>query len=137
MSITAPSESRYRISDDWLDANATDREAYIDVLNMTSNRMAEYPFYTGAVGSGPNAKANPRGVSIDGALDERGTKDVSMTYGGIAGLEVGESETIIGRNMITPIQNHPAILATHILHPMRFRKIYAYGTTARGIWIHQ
>lgn len=135
MSITAPSESRYLISDQWLDDHANDRAAYIDIINLTSN-YPEY-FVMGAVGQGSNAKANPRGISVNGALDDNGRVDNDATAAAVAGLEIGEMETIRGYDQQTLSQDHPAIIATHVTHALRFKKIFAYGTTARGIWIHQ
>ena len=122
--ISAPAEGRAMISDDYLDDNAgsTGAKADIDSLNLTP---AEAFVNTQFPKTGASGLTEPRGLSINAALDSSENPDLTATSGNVNGRYKNDPA---GNEMVERF-------ACGITHPCRFRMIRPRNTTARGIII--
>lgn len=121
--ITAGSAARLRIDDDYLHTNRNDQSVVIDVWKRTP--AAAFSAGTTAPRTG-QGRFDTRGISVDGDEGQgAGTPDWTAAYGFIRGQENDDPEAMQQK------------FNSGIVHPCRFRYIYPYGTTARGINIHQ
>jgi len=122
--ISAPAEGRALISDSYLDDNAgsTGAKADIDILNLTPVEAFEFVQIpkTGMAGL-----TEPRGISVNAALDSDENPDLTAT-----------SANVNGRYKNDPVGNEMVErFACGITHPCRFSMIRPRNTTARGIII--
>jgi hypothetical protein len=118
--ISAPTDGRLRISDDYLVANAANANAVIDVEKMTP--IAAFEFCGDARRDGNNIHFAPRGIHVDyGTVDQA---DPLGQYAVVNGCLRNESRPMLER------------LTCGQTHPNRYKFIYPMGTTARGIKIH-
>jgi hypothetical protein len=117
--ISASTDGRLRISDDFLDANAGNANVVIDVQKMTP--IAAFEFCGDARRNGNNAHFDPRAIHIDNA-----TTGVDAAYAVVNGCLRNERD------------NRPMLerYTCGNTHPVRYWFIYPNGTTARGIKIH-
>lgn len=120
--ISAPAEQRIKIRDSYLEDNYknTGSGADIDIINLTPAAAFET---TNVPRSGQSGQFEPRGISIDAAIDSDENPDLTAT-----------SAILYCR-----YKNDPNVLAERfscaITHPCRIRVIRPYQTTARGIHI--
>lgn len=108
---TYPAEAHARISDDWLNANAADKNAVF---------YCKYPDGDPDHDSTSTGRGFlPRGIMIksDGSTDGNAAT--------VRGYLWGENSK----------QADDYYLTAGVVHPMRFMIVYARGTTARGIKI--
>lgn len=109
MSSTSNATGHIRISNDWLNANAQDKNAVID---------CRYPDGDPRHDSWSTGRGNiPKAIMIDGDTSGSGNT------GTVRGYLWGENSSSADDYSITP----------NMLHPLGFRAIYARGTTARGV----
>ena len=125
--ISAPTTGRVRLSDDFLEANYGDKSVVIDLHLLTP---IEAFSHTSMRARGNNNTVNPTGVLIDAARGGGGQGvdpvDLTATQGSINGCLVDE-----------PVNDPmPESYACRSLHPCRYRYVYPYQTTARGIKFH-
>jgi hypothetical protein len=128
--ISAPTTGRVKLSDDFLEANRGDAGIVIDLYQLTPQEAF--------VHGGSNCRARvqmgkfrPTGLLIDGDRDggggqEEPSVDLTATAGQINGV-------LFDENPSEPVSEN---YATHVVHPVRYRYILPYGTTARGIKFH-
>ena len=124
--ISAPTDGRVAIDDAWLVDNALNPAAVIDCEKLLPREafantvVIDGLRYLPGAGRGNNAHFDPRAVMVTDDTDG------AATQGTIRGCL--RNERI----------NAPTAEAYTFgsLHPVRYRYIYAMGTSARGIRIH-
>jgi hypothetical protein len=107
-----PAEAHLRIDDKFLNDNISTVDAQINTIYLDGDpdHPDAYPNATGRAGQ-------PRGIMIKGTAAGAGNAGV------VRGYLWNE----------TPAQADDYYLSAGIIHPLRFKRIYAQGTTARGI----
>jgi len=115
--IGAPAEQTLFVSDQYLDNNAANPGAEIDIIKMTPSGA----FETKRVApTGTDGTFEPRGVSINGVL--------------VNGKVDGEASFAwMKRKLKNDAESARLKYATGVIHSDRVRYIYPMGTTARGI----
>lgn len=110
---TYPAEGHLRISNEWLNDNATDKNAVIYCQWRDGKNPKHDSTANGRTGM-------PRGVMIQG----NSTADGNAAF--VRGYLIDE----------TPSDTDDHYLNAGMMHPLRFKRIYAQGTTARGVRIY-
>ena len=126
--ISAAAQGSVTLSDTWLEKNRADQNAVIDLVELTPPEAFER-VVEGRVMSGGRtfgARFDPRAIHV-GAGRDNGVSNPALTYATVSGC-------LLNDNQRYPWQR---VLATHIEHPIRYRFIYPYQTTARGVHIDE
>jgi len=126
--ISAPAEGRVKISDDYLQAHKSTNNSSADIDIERLTPVAAF-VYTQVPATGRNGRFEPRGVSVDGAVDSDDNPDFTATSGIINGWYKNDPDSPGRANLMTER------FTCGITHPCRFKKIRPYETTARGIII--
>ena len=121
--IVAGTTGRLHISDTWLEANRQEEGAVIDLQKMTPI-AAFLSRTTRARGNSGNFHAS--GISIDGARTDAGGADYTVAAAVLNGCLRDEPQW-------SPQEES---YNCRILYPERYRYIYPFRTTARGIHVH-
>jgi predicted aminopeptidase len=113
MSVLNKSASRhYALTDKWLDDNSGTESKYYDILDTKEGSNAEV--------------ATADVVRAQQKADFYATGIIVQTAGFVQGFLMEETTNDVDTYY----------LAAGVVHPLRFRRIYANGTTARGVkWI--
>jgi len=117
--ITKSVSRHYRINDDWLDKYAADETRYVDIFDIYDNpTSSQYLQDLVAMGVEIDFERERAKVSFwgNGTRINNELKTIKGVYEEDSLLDV-DSRTYFG------FYNHPE----------RYRRIYAHGTTARGI----
>lgn len=118
--ISAPAEQTLYISDKWLDEHGNNPNSAIDIIERTP--AAAFETTINIPTTGGRGRFEPRGVSINACLSE-GKADDTLTFAYIKRCLKNDPKPV--RLKYT----------TGTIHSDRPIKIYAEGTTARGIAI--
>ena len=120
--ITARAEERIMISDAWLNTHRTEKKAVCDCETLTPPSAFIVPK---RARSGRNGRFEPRGVSMNGRYDSE--------------QEDKMDDAATDAHINCEYKNDPVAykerFACGITHPASIRRIYAYDTTARQIFI--
>lgn len=124
--ISAPTTGRVRLSDEFLENNYGNPSVVIDLHLLTP---VEAFSHVSMRARGNNNTVNPTGVLMDAARSgdpQAEPVDETATRATINGCFVDEP------------QNDPMEEAygCRVLYPVRYRYVYPYQTTARGIKFH-
>ena len=123
--ISAPAEGRVKIRDSYLEAHYKDGSgtADIDIYRLTPAEAFEFVQVPRTGGAG---MMEPRGISVNGAIDSDENTDLTATSG-----------IVYGRYKNDPDNQNPLDerFSCGITHPCRFKMIRPRNTTARGIII--
>jgi hypothetical protein len=122
MSDVAGAESELALDDAYLDDNAGNGAAVID-LQLRTPAEAFLPACLQTAASGPSGTFWVRGISVD-----RSSTDGDATY------------AYVTRNLLNTDRPRDRITRRYqcgITHPHKIRYIHPAGTTARGISVYQ